>query len=66
MGPAAAVEWCQQNGQPELCIVIDVSGDEFIEEQIHQAVNTLTPVQRVFVLDMKMDPAYACTYVLLE
>ncbi|XP_040198406.1 paraneoplastic antigen Ma2 homolog [Rana temporaria] len=67
MDPNTTAEWCkEQNGQLGLSIVMDIPADKWTEEQIRQAVTTLAPDQKVFVIDTKIDQKVSHTYALLE
>lgn len=67
MDPNTAAEWCkEQNGQLGLSVVMDIPDDKWTEEQIRQAVTTLAPDQKVFVIDTKINQEVSHTYALLE
>lgn len=61
MDPAAATQWCEdENGQRELSVVT------WTKEKINQAVKTLVPDMKVWVIDLKPNQENSHTYALIE
>lgn len=67
MDPAAAAQWCtKENGQVELCVVIDVPGRDWTEDQVRQALAASGLSQKTYILDVRTDPSSNRTFVLTE
>ncbi|XP_040180256.1 paraneoplastic antigen Ma1 homolog [Rana temporaria] len=67
MDPAAAVQWCEEEGtHSESSVVIELPGEAWAEEQISQAVKTLSLDRKAWVIAVKTDRVTSGTYALLE
>ncbi|XP_073470206.1 paraneoplastic antigen Ma1 homolog [Aquarana catesbeiana] len=67
MDLAAAIQWCEVEGvRSESSVVIELPGEAWAEEQISQAVKTLSPDRKAWVMAVKTDHGTSRTYALLE
>ncbi|XP_073469090.1 paraneoplastic antigen Ma1 homolog [Aquarana catesbeiana] len=66
MDRAAAIQWCEEGARSVSSMVIDLPGEAWAVEQITQAVKTLSPDRKVWVIAVKTDSGTSRTYALLE
>lgn len=67
MDSVTAIQWCEEeNGCPESSVVVDPPGETWTEEQFSQAVKTLVPDKKVWVINVKLDRGASRTYALTE
>ncbi|XP_040210406.1 paraneoplastic antigen Ma1 homolog [Rana temporaria] len=67
MDPEVAVQWCEEEGaRSESSMVIELPGEAWAEEQISQAVKTLSLDRKAWVIVVKTDRGISRTYGQLE